>query len=121
MIKTHKPSSSIGLAFLQSKPDCQESSYIMIDNDEGHGEDLTNIIVGLSVGCVVLIIIIVTTTLCFFLRKRKRRKADGDAIRNFRDSENTDHMLLSTLERNKFYVSADDGSFQRQCSVKDDA
>ena len=30
-------------------------------------------------------------------------------------------MLLSTLERNNFYVSADDGSFQRQCSVKDDA
>ena len=121
MIKTHKSSSSIGLAFLKSKPDCQESSYIMIDNDEGHGEDLTNIIVGLSVGCVVLIIIIATTTLCFYLRKRKSRKADGDAIRNFRDSENTDHMLLSTLERNKFYVSADDGSFQRQCSVKDDA
>ena len=118
MIKTHKSSSSIGLAFLQSKPDCQESSYIMLDNDEGHGEDLINIIVGLSVGCGVLIIIILTTTLCIFLRKRKRKKADGDAIRNFRDSEN---MLLNTLERNKFYVSADDGSFQRQCSVKDDA
>ena len=118
MIKTHKSSTNIGLAFMSSKPDCQESSYIMIANEEGYGGDL--LLVPVSIGCSLLILLIaITLLLCFFLRKRKRGKAEGDAIRNIR--ENTDHMLLSTLERNSFYVPSDEGSFQRQCSVKDDA
>ena len=120
MIKTHKSSTNIGLAFLSSSPDCQESSYIMIDNNEGYGGDFSEVgVILVSIGCGVLILIILTTTIC--LRKRKRRKAEGDVIRNIRDTENTDHMLLSTLEKNSLYVSSDDSSFQRQCSVKDDA
>ena len=121
MIKTHKSSTNIGLAFLSSKPECQESSYIMIDNDVEYGGLFSKIgVVPLSIG-VFILLIANTFLLGFCLRRRKRRKAEGDAIMNIRESENPDHMLLSTLERNNFYISSDDVSFQRQCSVKDDA
>ena len=125
MIKSHKSQRSIGLSYLSGKPDCQESSYIIIDHDDHDEmeEDTTAVIVGVSIGTVLLILII-AVTLHLYWRKRGTKHSldtEGDNIRCFPDNENTGNMLLSTLEKNEFYVSAEDGSFQRQCSVKDDA
>ena len=125
MIKSHKSQRSIGLPGLGGKPDCQESSYIIIDHDDHDEmeEDTTAVIVGVSIG-VGLLIIIITVTLHLYLRKTRIKHAldtEGDNIRCFPDNKNTGNMLLSSLEENRFYVSAEDGSFQRQCSVKDDA
>ena len=131
MVKTHKSQAQIGLSFLKKKPECQESSYFVVQPPQEVSEDSVGInkatIAAISVVLVTIILLAVGCYCKSKLGKRNRQRCDEEKnITHFIDTDDKkDQTLLSSdqqdkEDQNKLSVQ-DSATFERQCSVKVEA
>ena len=131
MVKTHKSQAQIGLSFLKKKPECQESSYFVVQPPQEVSQDSVGInkatIAAISVVVVTIILLAVGCYCKSKLGKRNRQRCDEEKnITHFIETDDKKEQTLLTNDhpskedQNKLSIE-DSATFERQCSVKVEA